>query len=175
MMPAVQQDAFYSSPPTKFGGVSRVAILSVATLFVNYIPASNFISPVGFHIAERALYLPSLGFVLLISTALCYLLKRASSQKSLLSRYVWAAAVVFLFLTQSLKTWQRAQEWSTMERLTRLLGTTARAQTKFILSTKPHIALEWVESECSLVSLLFFLFCFLFCMCAQKRAARESL
>jgi hypothetical protein len=39
-----------------------VSVFSVLTLTLPFLPASNLLFPVGFVVAERVLYLPSMGF-----------------------------------------------------------------------------------------------------------------
>ena len=42
-------------------------VMAVAWLILPFIPASNIFFPVGFVVAERILYLPSMGFSLIVS------------------------------------------------------------------------------------------------------------
>ena len=42
-------------------------MLGIFLLAVPYVPASNLLFPVGFVVAERVLYLPSIGFCVLVS------------------------------------------------------------------------------------------------------------
>ena len=48
-------------------------LVSVAVLVVPFLPASNLLFRVGFVIAERNLYLPSLGFIMLVTLGVCAL------------------------------------------------------------------------------------------------------
>lgn len=48
----------------------RLVLFSLALLVVPYLPASNLLFPVGFVIAERILYLPSMGACLLVAMAM---------------------------------------------------------------------------------------------------------
>ena len=45
------------------GGVSA----GVALVVIPYLPAANIVAPVGFVIAERVLYVPSIGACLLVA------------------------------------------------------------------------------------------------------------
>ena len=56
--------------------------MSLALLVVPFLPASNVFLRVGFVIAERALYLPSAGYCLLLGLALCALSKRVHKSVS---------------------------------------------------------------------------------------------
>ena len=44
----------------------KIVLIALALILFPYIPASNLFFPVGFVIAERVLYLPSMGFCLLV-------------------------------------------------------------------------------------------------------------
>ena len=58
------------------GGVSsqerrkQLLLFSLALLILPFLPASNLFFPVGFVVAERVLYLPSLGVCLLVAVGL---------------------------------------------------------------------------------------------------------
>ena len=45
----------------------RVCQMSLAMLIVPFLPASNIFFRVGFVVAERILYLPSVGFCMLVT------------------------------------------------------------------------------------------------------------
>ena len=44
-----------------------IVLLSLGLLVLPFIPATNLLFPVGFVVAERVLYLPSMGFCLLVA------------------------------------------------------------------------------------------------------------
>ena len=44
----------------------RTVVLALSLLVLPYLPASNLFFPVGFVVAERILYLPSMGFCMLV-------------------------------------------------------------------------------------------------------------
>ena len=46
----------------------RSALLGLAFMIIPFLPASNVFFRVGFVVAERILYLPSIGFVILLVT-----------------------------------------------------------------------------------------------------------
>ena len=60
----------------RHGGISlqkrrkQLLLFSLALLILPFLPASNFFFPVGFVVAERVLYLPSLGMCLLVAVGL---------------------------------------------------------------------------------------------------------
>ena len=51
-------------------GSHHVLIISIAIIVIPFLPASNILFSVGFVIAERNLYLPSAGFVLMVAIAM---------------------------------------------------------------------------------------------------------
>ncbi|XP_037098505.1 protein O-mannosyl-transferase TMTC2 [Syngnathus acus] len=98
-----------SLPPTE-----NLAILSLALLALPFIPASNLFFYVGFVIAERVLYIPSIGFCLLVATgarSLYVRLRRRSYRALLLS------LCLVLVLLNGLRTIQRNRDWSNEENL----------------------------------------------------------
>jgi hypothetical protein len=48
----------------------KIVLFSMALLTIPFLPASNLFFPVGFVIAERVLYLPSMGFSLIVATGM---------------------------------------------------------------------------------------------------------
>ena len=46
---------------------SVLAVVALSWIVIPYLPASNLFFPVGFVVAERVLYLPSMGFCLLVA------------------------------------------------------------------------------------------------------------
>lgn len=76
-----------------------------------FLPASGIIK-VGFVIAERILYIPSIGYSLLVADGLRKFVKRFSNSKAL----VHVVFGIFLFIF-SLKSYHRALEWTTEYKL----------------------------------------------------------
>lgn len=56
--------------------------LSLGLLFFPFLPATNLLFPVGFVVAERVLYLPSMGFCLLVAFG-CDKLFQVHSQQNI--------------------------------------------------------------------------------------------
>ena len=89
-----------------------LAGLGVCWLFVALLPVSNLV-PIGAHLAERFLYLPSAGFALAAAVGAVRLpalfgpalRARASGWRD--------AAVVFALAALALLTWQRNRDWRT--------------------------------------------------------------
>ena len=45
----------------------RIVLLALSMIIIPFVPATNLFFPVGFVIAERILYIPSMGFCILVS------------------------------------------------------------------------------------------------------------
>ena len=56
--------------------VSKILSLSLALATFSFLPASNLFFTVGFVVAERVLFLPSIGFCLLIAVGLWTIKKK---------------------------------------------------------------------------------------------------
>ncbi|CAG0883981.1 unnamed protein product [Darwinula stevensoni] len=92
-------------------GTSRRVLLSMLLMVFPYLPASNIIFPVGFVVAERVLYIPSLGFCLLV--ALGFEELRVKTRPK-----TWRS--LFLLNLLGCFTWRtlaRNQDWSSRETL----------------------------------------------------------
>lgn len=61
---------------------SSTCLLGAALLIMPYVPASNLFFPVGFVLAERVLYLPSIGYCLLVSIGFKIIDKKLKSYSS---------------------------------------------------------------------------------------------
>ena len=85
----------------------KVAILGISLLVFPYIPASNLFFTVGFVVAEQVLYLPSMGFCMLVGYG-SYCILSSKHQKLL---FAAKFGLVFLLVIHSLKTLQRNRDW----------------------------------------------------------------
>ncbi|CAH2277650.1 transmembrane and TPR repeat-containing 2 isoform X1 [Pelobates cultripes] len=94
----------------------NIVVLALSLLIVPFVPASNLFFYVGFVIAERVLYIPSMGFCLLITAGVraLYIKSQTSFLKSLIL-YATAALIVFY----GLKTVVRNDDWKNEEMLYR--------------------------------------------------------
>ncbi|XP_065886596.1 protein O-mannosyl-transferase TMTC4-like isoform X2 [Dysidea avara] len=89
-------------------------LFSLAMLLLPFVPASNLLFPVGFVIAERILYLPSMGYCLLIALGFNAF---KTLQRSTIK--IWrfnltlpaATAVYFVLIMFSIKTVVRNTDW----------------------------------------------------------------
>lgn len=92
----------------------NVVVFSLGLLAIPFLPATNLFFYVGFVIAERVLYIPSMGFCLLVAVGIRSLyirLHRRSSRTML----VYSSAALVLFF--GVKTVLRNQDWQNEEML----------------------------------------------------------
>lgn len=85
----------------------RSVMFGLSLLVFPFVPASNLLFPVGFVVAERILYVPSMGFAILFATGV----RKLCSGKSNATRLVTKAGVVYLLVIHSLKTMERNRDW----------------------------------------------------------------
>ncbi|XP_058831025.1 protein O-mannosyl-transferase Tmtc3-like [Topomyia yanbarensis] len=83
---------------------SAVIVMGLAFMVLPFLPASNLFFPVGFVIAERVLYMPSMGFCMLVAYGFQLLTERWSRKLS------WCC-LCFLLLSHSIKTYNRNADW----------------------------------------------------------------
>ncbi|XP_052769332.1 protein O-mannosyl-transferase TMTC2-like [Mya arenaria] len=93
----------------------NVIIFSAALMVLPFIPATNLFFYVRFVIAERVLYIPSMGFCLLVAHGLHTIYNHFHS--NMLKQKLLAIATVFLILMYSGKTVRRNVDWRTEEML----------------------------------------------------------
>lgn len=106
---------------TLFKAVFKTAIqrnkaLSFIILVVPFLPATNLMTYVGFVVAERILYLPSVGFCLLVGTGVQRLIQRCRYQRVV--RLI-NCSICILILTHSWRTVKRNRDWADEEHLYR--------------------------------------------------------
>ncbi|KAL7043207.1 hypothetical protein ACKWTF_001427 [Chironomus riparius] len=85
---------------------ANVLIMGLAFMVLPFLPASNLFFPVGFVVAERVLYMPSMGFCLIVAYGF-HLVSEKCSKKM-----VWCF-MAFFILSHSMKTWSRNFDWET--------------------------------------------------------------
>ncbi|XP_071112558.1 protein O-mannosyl-transferase TMTC3-like isoform X2 [Haliotis cracherodii] len=86
---------------------SRCIIMSLAFLVLPFVPASNLFFPVGFVVAERILYTPSMGFCMLVALGFQILVHHKQSLKMVVQ-----LLMAGLLLTHSIKTVLRNNDWA---------------------------------------------------------------
>ncbi|CAI9583375.1 unnamed protein product [Staurois parvus] len=87
------------------GDSSKTVLMGLCLLVLPFIPASNLFFPVGFVVAERVLYVPSMGFCMLVAHGW----KKLAS-KSGLRKMSWIFLALVL-LTHAMKTFNRNWDW----------------------------------------------------------------
>uniref|UniRef100_A0A1A9W3N0 Protein O-mannosyl-transferase TMTC3 n=1 Tax=Glossina brevipalpis TaxID=37001 RepID=A0A1A9W3N0_9MUSC len=89
---------------------SRMLLMCLAWSLLPFLPASNLFFPVGFVVAERILYMPSMGFSLLIAYGYERLKRKAD-----VYGYFWPSilktSLVALLLSHAIRTHQRNADW----------------------------------------------------------------
>ncbi|XP_066579736.1 protein O-mannosyl-transferase TMTC2 [Amia ocellicauda] len=101
-------------PRTSLPTTENVVVFSLGLLSMPFLPATNLFFYVGFVIAERVLYIPSMGFCLLVTVGMraLYVKLRRRFLKSLLLYF--SATLVILY---GIKTVLRNQDWQNEEML----------------------------------------------------------
>lgn len=103
------------TPPT-----SAAILLSIALLALPFLPAANLFFYVGFVVAERILYLPSVGYCLLVGMGVGKLMDpRRGPLRSQRKRYAVMACVSVMLIACSVKTVYRNFDWRDEESLYR--------------------------------------------------------
>lgn len=85
---------------------NRAVIMCLTLIILPFIPASNLFFPVGFVVAERVLYTPSMGFCALVALGFEVLLNYRREMKPLL----WGI-MGFMLITHGTKTYLRNFDW----------------------------------------------------------------
>ncbi|XP_037086631.1 protein O-mannosyl-transferase TMTC2-like isoform X2 [Pollicipes pollicipes] len=109
-----ESEASAASQAAGFGQLDAV-ILGAALLVIPFLPASNLFFYVGFVVAERVLYIPSMGFCLLVAAGFRALRGRLGRRGKMAA----ATAAVGLLLAMACRTYVRNLDWRTEERLYR--------------------------------------------------------
>ena len=99
--------------------------VALAVMCLSFLPATNLLFYVGFVVAERVLYIPSIGLCLLLADVLSKTFRRTlrpkTSSSSSLSKKKMAflSLMAVLVMCFGLKTWNRNYDWLNEERLYR--------------------------------------------------------
>lgn len=88
------------------GQRGTVIIMSLSFIIFPFLPASNVFFPVGFVVAERVLYMPSMGFCMLIAYGWFQLFIKGYKKSA------WFGIALLIF-THGTKTYLRNWEWET--------------------------------------------------------------
>ncbi|XP_018620928.1 protein O-mannosyl-transferase TMTC2-like isoform X1 [Scleropages formosus] len=103
-------------PRTTLPATWNVVIFSLGLLSIPFLPATNLFFYVGFVIAERVLYIPSMGFCLLVAVGARALYIRLNRRSLRLILLCCCGAVVLLY---GVRTVLRNQDWRNEEKLYR--------------------------------------------------------
>ncbi|GFR19311.1 protein O-mannosyl-transferase TMTC3, partial [Trichonephila clavata] len=87
--------------------IKMAVLMSVLLVVIPFLPASNLLFPVGFVVAERVLYIPSMGFCMLVAQGWSILFERRSS------RYWAIFGITFVLAIGACKTISRNNDWQT--------------------------------------------------------------
>jgi hypothetical protein len=100
---------------------SIVVSVSVAMMVIPFIPASNLVAYVGFVVAERVLYIPSLGFCLLVGHGFVKLVERFGNDKRSRKNVALLLAIplILVLITLGGRTVVRNRDWTSEESLYR--------------------------------------------------------
>uniref|UniRef100_A0A8C4V8E1 dolichyl-phosphate-mannose--protein mannosyltransferase n=1 Tax=Falco tinnunculus TaxID=100819 RepID=A0A8C4V8E1_FALTI len=91
----------------------RILTLGLGFLIIPFLPASNLFFRVGFVIAERVIYLPSIGYCILFTYGFSLLSKQAKKKKIL------TVAVLGILLINVMRCALRSSQWRSEEQLFR--------------------------------------------------------
>lgn len=86
-------------------GSAKTVIMALSLMVLPFIPASNLFFPVGFVVAERVLYVPSMGFCVLVAHGF-----KVLCRKGLLKKLSWLM-MALLLSTHAVKTFHRNWDW----------------------------------------------------------------
>ena len=84
-----------------------VISFGISLVVLSYLPASNLFFPVGFVVAERILYLPSMGFCMLVGYGSWHAMKHSYKIVS----YAMKIGLVYLVVIHSTKALLRNRDW----------------------------------------------------------------
>lgn len=104
------------SAKSAFTGPADIVTFALALIILPFIPATNLFFYVGFVVAERVLYIPSMGFCLLVALGVDHLHRR---QDTYCKKRLVLIATFILLLVMSLRTDIRNKDWLSEENLYR--------------------------------------------------------
>lgn len=96
---------------------TRKSLHAIVLTVLPFLPASNLLFTTGFTIAERVMYLPSIGFLLLMAigvrqmlSARCFGLKNGKGAKTTVRRLLHLG-LLLLVVVFSVRTYTRSYDW----------------------------------------------------------------
>ncbi len=94
-----------------FWNRSRLAFFFAGFAFLNLLPASNLLFPIGAIMAERFLYLPLAGLVAAVVVAMDEAMEKTTARFGL-SRAAFAICVAVIAAGFAVRTWVRNLDWT---------------------------------------------------------------
>lgn len=122
---AKQQHIWTLKHPYQTSAIStnsaNACVISMSLIFLTlpFLPATNLFFYVGFVVAERLLYLPSVGFCLLVGFGITKLIHYFDSIEKNGARHILAASVLIVLCVLSVRTFLRNLDWKNEESLYR--------------------------------------------------------
>lgn len=107
---------FHTASQTSLPIKENMVIFSLGLLALPFLPATNLFFYVGFVVAERVLYIPSMGFCLLVTLGIRAMFVKMRRRRS---RALLSGCVAGLVLLYGLRTVYRNQDWQNEEMLYR--------------------------------------------------------
>ena len=89
-------------------------LFALVLIIFPYLPASNLLFPVGFVVAERILYVPSMGICVLTASGIWHVVQHAERK---LAKWAVLIGLGYLLVAFSVKTVQRNRDWYSDRRL----------------------------------------------------------
>ena len=89
----------------------KIAMLALSLIIFPFLPASNLLLPVGFVVAERVLYVPSMGFCMLVALGFFNLQKFYKYGNHSVPGVLLKLTVVYLLVVHSAKVAHRNRAW----------------------------------------------------------------
>ena len=99
------------------GTSKKILLWSGSIMALSFLPATNLLFYVGFVVAERILYVPSIGFCLLTGYAAARLSRRLATSRKM--TVICGLAFAILSLSFAIKTFSRNNDWKDEESLYR--------------------------------------------------------
>ena len=99
----------FTSLKRPFTRDQRILTIALAFVVVPFLPACNVFFRVGFVLAERILYLPSVGYCILVTLGIRHICARYPKQVQTVK-----AGVVFLIICFVIRSIQRSSHWRTL-------------------------------------------------------------
>lgn len=96
-----------------------LTVIALSMMVLPFIPATNLFFYVGFVVAERILYIPSMGYCLLVALGVHLVDDRLLRKQLHFPRKVLRFTLVLLLIFYSARTIRRNQDWLTEESLYR--------------------------------------------------------